>query len=43
MASPDPVKVVVVGGSFGGVSVINQLLASLRSSKKTVHITLVEK
>ncbi|KAF9359399.1 Apoptosis-inducing factor 2 [Mortierella sp. NVP85] len=43
MASSDPVKVVVVGGSFGGISVINQLLTSLRSSKKTVHITLVEK
>ncbi|KAF9114876.1 hypothetical protein BGX27_009521 [Mortierella sp. AM989] len=41
--SSDPVKVVVVGGSFAGVSVINQLLSSLGSSKKKIQITLVEK
>ncbi|KAG0004099.1 hypothetical protein BGZ79_010299 [Entomortierella chlamydospora] len=41
--SSEPVKVVVVGGSFAGISVIKQLLSSLKSSKKQVQITLVEK
>ncbi|KAF9419845.1 Apoptosis-inducing factor 2 [Entomortierella beljakovae] len=41
--SSQPIQVVVVGGSFAGISVINQLLTSLKSSKKNVQITLVEK
>ncbi|KAF9352639.1 hypothetical protein BGX26_009580 [Mortierella sp. AD094] len=41
--SSEPVKVVIVGGSFAGITVIKQLLSSLSSSKKQVQITLVEK
>ncbi|KAG0358547.1 hypothetical protein BC939DRAFT_475536 [Gamsiella multidivaricata] len=42
-SAANPIKVVVVGGSYAGINVITQLLSSLKSSKKTIHITLVEK
>ncbi|KAF8983598.1 Apoptosis-inducing factor 2 [Entomortierella lignicola] len=41
--SSNQVKVVVVGGSAAGITVINQLLLSIASSKKSIQITLVEK
>ncbi|KAG0225689.1 hypothetical protein B0O80DRAFT_492888 [Mortierella sp. GBAus27b] len=43
MIASEPIKVVIVGGSFGGICVINHLLNSLQSSTKVVHITLIEK
>ncbi|KAG0305771.1 hypothetical protein BGZ98_003601 [Dissophora globulifera] len=43
MAATEPIKIVVVGGSHGGVTVIKHLLTSIQSSNKKVEITLVEK
>ncbi|KAF9217144.1 Apoptosis-inducing factor 2 [Podila verticillata] len=38
-----PTKIVVVGGSYAGITVINQLLASKANQKQEIEITLIEK
>ncbi|KAG0035748.1 hypothetical protein BGZ81_000041 [Podila clonocystis] len=38
-----PTKIVVVGGSYAGVAVINQLLASKANQKQEIEITLIER
>ncbi|KAF9936744.1 Apoptosis-inducing factor 2 [Modicella reniformis] len=43
MAHSEPVKIVVVGGSFAGITIINTLLASIESSRKNIQITLIER
>ncbi|KAF9179706.1 hypothetical protein BGZ51_003176 [Haplosporangium sp. Z 767] len=43
MTITNPVKVVVVGGSFAGIAVINTLLSALGSSSKNIEITLIER
>lgn len=38
-----PTKIVVVGGSYAGIAVINQLLASKANQKQEIEITLIER
>ncbi|KAI1317782.1 Apoptosis-inducing factor 2 [Mortierella claussenii] len=43
MATTDPVKVVVVGGSYAGITLIKTLLSSLGSVQRGIQITLIER
>lgn len=38
-----PTKIVVVGGSYAGIAVINELLASKANQKQEIEITLIER
>lgn len=38
-----PTKIVVVGGSYAGIAVINQLLDSKANQKQEIEITLIER
>ncbi|KAF9338134.1 Apoptosis-inducing factor 2 [Podila minutissima] len=38
-----PTKIIVVGGSYAGIAVINQLLASKANQKQEIEITLIER
>ncbi|KAG0254126.1 Apoptosis-inducing factor 2 [Mortierella polycephala] len=43
MSSSQPIQIVIVGGSWAGIAVINQLLSPFRWSKKTIQVTLIER
>ncbi|KAG0263094.1 hypothetical protein BG011_009297 [Mortierella polycephala] len=43
MTITNPIKIVVVGGSFAGIAVINTLLSALGPSSKNIEITLIER